>query len=316
MDTDDQATSSPASAASAASTNRTTSAAGATAVTDDGAWLTIGELARRTGVSAEVLRAWESRHAFPVPERLPSGHRRYRDSDVAAVGHILSRRRDGVRLDVAIAELSAPRTTVEHSSGSILGDLRRLQPQVRTYPLTKRTLLALSWAIEDECSALGGSRLLIGAFQRRDYFDRARSRWHDLARTATDGLVLADFEDHDDAAHPALVALPPDSPALREWVVVIEGHPLAAMLVGSEFAGQQHAAQRDRRFEAFWSTDSAVTRDAAIAAARIAAEAGSETGRRLLGELLETPAPPPSDPALVTALHNRMIAYRDGSVRR
>jgi MerR family transcriptional regulator, light-induced transcriptional regulator len=49
---------------------------------DGGAWLSIGALARATGIAVETLRTWESRYGFPVPERKPSGHRVY---PVAAV---------------------------------------------------------------------------------------------------------------------------------------------------------------------------------------------------------------------------------------
>jgi DNA-binding transcriptional MerR regulator/methylmalonyl-CoA mutase cobalamin-binding subunit len=42
-----------------------------------GAWLSIGALARATGIPAETLRTWETRYGFPVPRRKPSGHRVY-----------------------------------------------------------------------------------------------------------------------------------------------------------------------------------------------------------------------------------------------
>ena len=39
--------------------------------------LSIGALARATGVPVNTLRTWERRYGFPHAERLPSGHRRY-----------------------------------------------------------------------------------------------------------------------------------------------------------------------------------------------------------------------------------------------
>ena len=39
--------------------------------------LSIGALARATGVPAETLRTWERRYGFPEPERTSTGHRRY-----------------------------------------------------------------------------------------------------------------------------------------------------------------------------------------------------------------------------------------------
>ncbi len=39
--------------------------------------LTIGELAKRTGITTHTLRMWEKRYQAPKSIRLPSGHRRY-----------------------------------------------------------------------------------------------------------------------------------------------------------------------------------------------------------------------------------------------
>lgn len=47
--------------------------------------LRIGELARRVGVSPELLRAWERRYALLEPTRTDSGYRLYSDGDVARV---------------------------------------------------------------------------------------------------------------------------------------------------------------------------------------------------------------------------------------
>lgn len=44
--------------------------------------LSIGALSKATGIPAETLRTWERRYGFPIPERLPSGHRRYRVATV------------------------------------------------------------------------------------------------------------------------------------------------------------------------------------------------------------------------------------------
>jgi methanogenic corrinoid protein MtbC1 len=39
--------------------------------------VSIGAIARATGVPVETIRTWERRYGYPVPVRLPSGHRRY-----------------------------------------------------------------------------------------------------------------------------------------------------------------------------------------------------------------------------------------------
>ncbi|MFT7620900.1 MAG: methanogenic corrinoid protein MtbC1 [Myxococcota bacterium] len=45
----------------------------------------IGAISKATGVPVPTLRTWERRYGFPVPIRLPSGHRRY---DPAMIEHI------------------------------------------------------------------------------------------------------------------------------------------------------------------------------------------------------------------------------------
>jgi MerR family transcriptional regulator, light-induced transcriptional regulator len=49
------------------------------------AQLRIGELARRTGVATELLRAWERRYGLFTPERTAGGYRLYSDDDVQRV---------------------------------------------------------------------------------------------------------------------------------------------------------------------------------------------------------------------------------------
>lgn len=53
----------------------------ATSSPGEAAW-SIAAVARATGISQHTLRAWERRFAFPVPHRLPSGHRRFTNEQV------------------------------------------------------------------------------------------------------------------------------------------------------------------------------------------------------------------------------------------
>ncbi|MBP1604160.1 MAG: cobalamin-binding protein [Acidobacteria bacterium] len=50
--------------------------------------LSIGSLAKATGVPVETLRTWEQRYGFPVAERKPSGHRVYALSNVVRLRRI------------------------------------------------------------------------------------------------------------------------------------------------------------------------------------------------------------------------------------
>jgi MerR family transcriptional regulator, light-induced transcriptional regulator len=50
--------------------------------------LRIGEVSRRSGVSPELLRAWERRYGLLRPERTESGYRLYSEEDVARVARM------------------------------------------------------------------------------------------------------------------------------------------------------------------------------------------------------------------------------------
>jgi DNA-binding transcriptional MerR regulator len=274
------------------------------------ALLTIGELAQSAGISTQLVRAWEQRFGFPEPVRLPSGHRRYTDADVRAVQRVVEERDRGLRLEEAIA--TTLRSGQVGESLSVYAALSRRHPDLTSYTLTKRTLLALSWAIEDEAVAQSSSGILLGTFQRGRYYGRSRRRWEDLARTAKAAVAMADFEAHDEESRPATVALPADSPLLREWIVVHEGPDFAVALVAFELPGHGSVGD-DRPFEALWSVDGRVVRDAAVLTAQAGAAAGSEASARVLASLQADPALPSTAPAAATAVFNRMVAYTDGS---
>lgn len=50
---------------------------------------TIGAVARDTGLSPHTIRVWQRRYGFPKPDRKPSGHRLYTDSDVQRLRRIV-----------------------------------------------------------------------------------------------------------------------------------------------------------------------------------------------------------------------------------
>jgi DNA-binding transcriptional MerR regulator len=52
---------------------------------DQLATMSIGEVARRTGMTVPTLRAWERRYGLLVPVRTAGGHRRYSEEDVRRV---------------------------------------------------------------------------------------------------------------------------------------------------------------------------------------------------------------------------------------
>jgi DNA-binding transcriptional MerR regulator len=82
--------------------------------------LRIGELARRTGVSPDLLRAWEQRYGLLRPARSPGGFRLYSHDDEARVRRMTELTRDG--LSAAEAARQA-RTAPEPSPQSPVSDI-------------------------------------------------------------------------------------------------------------------------------------------------------------------------------------------------
>jgi MerR family transcriptional regulator, light-induced transcriptional regulator len=112
--------------------------------------LSIGELARQTGVPAATLRSWEDRYGFPRPQRLEGGHRRYAPGDAVLVGQVLRLRESGLSLQAAIGQAAA---RVTDPALSVFAGLRRRHPGLMPQELSKATLLAITQAMEDECCA-------------------------------------------------------------------------------------------------------------------------------------------------------------------
>jgi DNA-binding transcriptional MerR regulator len=71
----------------------------------------IGEVARRTGVAASTLRAWEHRYGLLRPTRTSGGHRRYSDQDVERVLAVLELAADGWSVGAAARRVAAQGST-------------------------------------------------------------------------------------------------------------------------------------------------------------------------------------------------------------
>jgi DNA-binding transcriptional MerR regulator len=264
--------------------------------------LTIGAVAARTGVSVPVLRSWEQRYGFPHPERLPGGHRRYHEADVDRILRVVAERQSGRSLEAAVAAVTAGPASAA-GSPTVFAGLRRLHPELPTQVIGRRTMLAVSLAIEDECLARAEHPHLAAAFQREEVFRLAQHRWEGLARTAAATLVFADFSRSRRAGSIHEVAIPEVAPLRREWSVVCDAPESAAVLAGWE--------RPDGRFEALWSVDPEVVRAATVAARDLATQ---------LAPRLRLPDPPHAAPwawdphrsvDAATSLTNRIVAYLD-----
>ena len=272
------------------------------------AGITIGELAERTGLTVATLRAWEARYGLPTPRRSASGHRRYSPGDADQVREVLRLRATGLSLEAAAAR-ARDLTAGPATPRSIFAELRRAHPHLIPHTLSRRAMLAISTAIEDECCAVAAEPLLMAFFQQERRYRPRQQRWRELARTATAALVFADFPVSTAPADgPAEIALAADTPLLREWALICQAPDATACLAGWELAPGSSPGG-GRRFEAVWSLAPAVTATAARAAL---AYAGT-----IAPELVPADFPPGVEPAeaavlaRATAVTNRIVAYLD-----
>ena len=81
------------------------------------ATLRIGELARRSGVSPDLLRAWERRYGLLEPTRTAAGYRLYSAEDEARVRSMQARLAEGLSAAEA-AQLARQATAIPGSNGA------------------------------------------------------------------------------------------------------------------------------------------------------------------------------------------------------
>ena len=274
----------------------------------DPAVLPISEVSRRTGIPVAGLRNWEQRYGLPRPQRTSSGQRRYRESDCALLAEVLRGRASGLSLTAAMAH--ALSSAGRNSPASIFAGLRTRHPGLGSHVLTKAVLLALTRAIEDECCARAQRPVLVGAFQHQRYYARPRARWTDLARSAEQTIVFADFERARHRPGPvAEVPIHASSPIHREWALICDAPDHPACVAAWELPGQEHRRDRGRLFESLWSVDPQVVRDAARLGTRLAAADFPELPDAL-GARLDEEAPPSSaDLRRASGLLERALAY-------
>ena len=273
-----------------------------------GSGIGIGAVVERTGVAEATLRMWERRYGFPAPDRLASGHRRYSEREIGLIRAVAAKRAAGLALPVAIEQA---RSEGSEPATSVYAALRRRRPDLEPRVMVKPMMLALSHAIEDEALARAERQIVFGSFQRERFYRQAQTRWRELARTADAAAVFADFPRLRAPRNaPVEVPVPHEHPLNREWVLVCEGQDFGLCLTGWEPPGSTHGRDAMRRFEAIWSVEPEVVRQASRICCAIAAATRPALAEAALPRL-EAPlsAPPDSQLRLATAVTARMLAH-------
>jgi DICT domain-containing protein len=274
--------------------------------------MAIKDVAERTGIAAGTIRMWEQRYGFPEPERTGAGYRLYSDDDVEALRRVLAFRERGLSVPAAVERVRSADMATDRPSlyGALAGGDLPISPQV----LTKRTLLAISRAIEDETMSRAAAPVVIGAFQRERNYRAVEHRYRAIARTADAVIVFADFERPAIRARaPAEVPLDAGDALGNEWAVVVDAPGYCACLLAWELPQPATARMpdRERSFEAMWTLDPRAVRRAAQIGASLARRSDDALGdhvERLLADralAMEHPAP------ALTSLTNRIVGYLD-----
>jgi methanogenic corrinoid protein MtbC1 len=117
--------------------------------------ISIGGLARSTGIPVETLRTWEARYGFPVPERRPSGHRVYPTTIIPRLRRISQALARGHRASYAVPAtdgqldqlLSVGQGETARSALDVTRvDLEALLETVETFDTDRLTRMLLSEA--------------------------------------------------------------------------------------------------------------------------------------------------------------------------
>jgi DICT domain-containing protein len=272
--------------------------------------LAIRDVADQTGIAAGTLRMWEQRYGYPLPDRTASGYRRYSPEVVATLRRVVELRERGLSVPAAIEQ--ARRADLSTDRPSIYAVLAaEQQPRV----LHKRTLIALSRAIEDEALAHAAAPVAFAAFQEARFYAHVRERWQAIARLGDAVSVFADFEVPGRDGDVLQVPIAAADALANEWIVIVDAPGYASCLLAWEPPDQGVARggpdDRERRFEAVWTIDPEVTRRAAVTAARLVARADAAQGERLLAMLAQRPLAVQSVAPALTTLTNRIVSYLD-----
>lgn len=274
--------------------------------------LAIKDVAERTGLAAGTIRVWEQRYGFPAPARTASGYRVYTDADVDVLRRVVAYREQGLSVPAALDRARA--AAVPTDRPSLYG---AVAPAERGRPLllAKRTLLAISRAIEDETLARAAAPVIVASFQEERHFRAVEHRYRRLARVAEVCVAFAAFDGvaGGDGA-PCELPVARDDALGAEWAVIVDAPGYAACLLAWETPARGPAdplTDRDRRFEALWTLDPRTVRHAALVGAALARRSAPELGARMERILRDRPLAMESPAPGLTALTNRIVSYLD-----
>ena len=264
----------------------------------DAARYPIRAVIRRTGLSADVLRAWERRYGAIQPDRSPGGQRLYSEDDVGrlvllqratAAGHSIS---EIARLDRGALEalLEGPGRT---RSGRVqsAADWALRDAMAATETLDSASLQG---TLKRATLSVGTDAFIDDVLPR--FLRSVGDRWHRGAITpAHEHLATQTVRDVLRWIREAYNA-PPDAPCLVVATPTSEFHELGAMLVAAAAAGE---GWRVLYLGANLPAADIVAAASQVRAKAVALSVVYADGEAVIRELRETAAGLPSDTLMI-----------------
>ncbi|MBE9065483.1 GAF domain-containing protein [Leptolyngbya cf. ectocarpi LEGE 11479] len=152
-------------------------------------------------------------------------------------------------------------------SDSLLKNLLKDLPNLRSQTYFKSSLIALSHAMEDLILVGDEAPLVIANFQRERFYRQEIRRYQQIAQRTEQVYVLAAPEPESgfaiDTAAYDVIPLHPDDALTQEWHLVIIGKHHSACLICREQIETDASVDQMRTFEGVWTFDPSVSSHAA-----------------------------------------------------
>ncbi|MFE9174115.1 MerR family transcriptional regulator [Streptomyces kebangsaanensis] len=189
--------------------------------------LTIGELARATGLTVRTIRYWSDEGALPPVARSPGGYRLYDAASVARLELIRTLRELGLGLDDVRTVLAGERTVAEVAAAHVAA----LDAQISSLKVTRAVLstVARRGSSVEETTLMNKLARLSAAERRRIMEEFVEEMFH--------GLDTADPEIRERMRRSAMDL--PDDPTPEQVDAWVE---LAELLRDPDFRGQMRRA--------------------------------------------------------------------------
>ena len=273
--------------------------------------LAIKDVAEQTGLAPGTIRMWEQRYGVPVPDRTGSGYRMYSTDDVELLRRAVHFREGGLSVPAALERARALSDATDRPS--IYGAIASADVPMKPQMLRKRTLIAISHAIEDETIARAAGPVVFGAFQHEANYRHEEHRYRRLAERADAAVVFADFPEARLDTSPAEIPIAAEAALGNEWAVIVDAPGFAACVLAWERPRtrdeEREMPELERRFESLWTMDPAIVRRASLVGCSLARDEAPELAGRIERSLADRPLAAEAPAPGLTALTNRLVGY-------